>query len=501
MGRCATIWPVIVRKNLVFTLLAGVLATACGGEGLTTSANPPPTPTATSPPFTTAKPNIILVLLDDGEDAMVSNMPRLRAAFIDRGLRFTNAFSNTPLCGPSRANILSGQFSHNTRVIGNVGSEAGYPAWAAGGYDANNIGPWLKAAGYQTGLFGKYQNDYPTSASTLTYIPPGWDDWRVVMSDREASNDLYTLNENGALNEYKSASGGYQADVLSDRLQAFLRRAETSDSQPFFAFLSLGAPHTPTAPAARHLSAYAGATAPRGPSFNEPDLSDKPRWLQDQVALIDSATARDIDDDYRGSLQALLAVEDAIDALFQTLEQLGETSNTYVFFTSDNGLHRGEHRIPRGKNTPYEESIRMPFYVRGPGVPAGRTIEHLAGLVDLVPTFLGLSGTSIPSSVDGMSLTPLFTATPPAVTTWRQEMLIEHPGGAGLPVRMPAYYGVRTQTEMYVEYDNLETEYYDLRTDPQQLDNLVRSAPSATLSRLSARVAALKGCRGSTCRP
>ncbi|MBP9947940.1 MAG: sulfatase [Vicinamibacteria bacterium] len=489
-------------KLRLAALVIGVTSAACGGSGVASPTSPSgATPSATpTPAAATARPNIILVLLDDGEDAMISNMPRIRANFIERGLRFTNAFSNTPLCGPSRANILSGQFAHNTRVIGNVGSDAGYPAWREAGYDTNSVGPWLKAAGYRTGIFGKYQNDYPTGAPSETFVPAGWDDWRAVMSDRVASNDTYTLNENGTLNRYESPSG-YQADILSARFQSFLRASENNDSQPFFAFLSLGAPHTPTAPAARHLSAYAGATAPRGSSFNEADMSDKPRWLQDQTPLIDAETIQGIDEDYRGSLQAMLAVEEAMDAMFQTLDQLGETSNTYVFFTSDNGLHRGEHRLRGGKNTPYEESIRMPFYVRGPGVPVGRTIEHLSGLVDLVPTFLALAGATIPGSVDGMSLAPLLTATPPSTTAWRQEMLIEHPGGAGLPVRIPPYYAVRTATELYAEYDNFENEYYDLRTDPMQLQNLARSASSSTLARLSARVAALKACRGASCRP
>lgn len=486
------------KANLI-ALLIGVVSAGCGGSGLgsPTGVSPLPTPTAT--PATSAKPNIVFVLLDDGEDAMVSNMPRIRANFIDRGLRFTSAFANTPLCGPSRSNILAGSFSHNTGVISNAGGDAGYPAWASRGYDANNIGPWLKAAGYKTGIFGKYQNDYPTSAAE-TFIPPGWDDWRVVMSDREASNDYYTLNENGTLRLYTSNNNGYQADILSERMQSFLRSAESNDSQPFFAFLSLGAPHTPTAPAARHQSAYPGATAPRGPSFNENDISDKPFWLQDQSPFIDGPTIAEIDTDYRGSLQAMMAVEEAMDALFQTLDQLGETSNTYVFFTSDNGLHRGEHRLRGGKNTPYEESIRMPFYVRGPGVPAGRTIDHLAGLVDLAPTFLSLAGASIPSSVDGMSLTPLLTSTPPAASAWRQDILIEHPGGAGLPIRIPPYFGIRTATETYVEYDNGESEYYDLKADPYELSNLARQSASSILSKLSARVALLKACRGASCR-
>ncbi|HQZ18878.1 MAG TPA: sulfatase, partial [Vicinamibacteria bacterium] len=432
-----------LRKTLLAAFTIGFSGAACGGSGPTSPSAPASSPT---PAPVIAKPNIILVLLDDGEEAMTSNMPRIRASFIDKGLRFTNAFANTPLCGPSRSNILAGQFSHNTGVIANAGEGAGYPTWAANGYDTNNIGPWLKAAGYKTGIFGKYQNDYPTSQAE-TFVPPGWDDWRVVMSDRVAYNDYYTLNENGTLTIYKSETGGYQADILSARLQSFIKAAETNDSQPFFALLSLGAPHTPTAPAARHLSAYPGATAPRNASFNEPDISDKPRWFQDQAPLMDSATIAEIDTDYRGSLQALLSVEDATEALFQTLDQLGESSNTYVFFTSDNGLHRGEHRLRGGKNTPFEESIRMPFYVRGPGVPAGRTIDHLAGLVDLVPTFLSLAGATIPASVDGMSLTPLLSSTPQALASWRPEMLIEHPGGAGLPIRIPAWYGVRTQSE------------------------------------------------------
>ncbi|MBX7186004.1 MAG: sulfatase [Vicinamibacteria bacterium] len=498
--RCATIRPVISNRALSCVLLLGLVGASCGGSGL---ASPSPAPTtSTTPAPVVTRPNIVLVLLDDGEEAMTSNMPRIRASFIDKGLRFTNAFANTPLCGPSRSNILSGQFSHNTGVIANTGDGAGYPTWAQNGYDAANIGPWLKAAGYRTGIFGKYQNDYPTKEPpNETYVPPGWDDWRVVMSDRVAYNDYYTLNENGTLTTYSSDTGGYQADILSARLQSFLKAAEANDSQPFFAFLSLGAPHTPTAPAARHLSAYPGATAPRGASFNEPDLSDKPRWLQDQSPLMDSATIAEIDSDYRGSLQAMLSVEDATEALFQTLDQLGESSNTYVFFTSDNGLHRGEHRLRGGKNTAFEESIRMPFYVRGPGVPAGRTIDHLAGLVDLVPTFLSLAGASIPGSVDGMSLTPLLSSTPPALSNWRQEMLVEHPGGAGLPIRIPAWYGLRTQSEIYVEYDNGENEYYDLKTDPLELNNLARQTPSSTLSRLSARLAVLKACRGAACRP
>lgn len=491
-----------MRTLLKAAVVAAIVSVAgCGGSGISTPATTSPsTTTPSATPTPTTKPNIVLILLDDAEEAMTSSMPKIRSALVDRGLRFTNAFANTPLCGPSRSNILTGQFSHNTGVLGNVGSDSGYPAFRSGGYDANNFGPWLKAAGYRTGIFGKYENDYPTGAPSETFVPSGWDDWRVVMSDREASNDDYTMNENGTLRVYRAATGGYQTDVLLDRAQSFLRSAESNDAQPWFVYLSFNAPHTPTTPASRHLSAYPGASAPRGGAFNESDISDKPRWLQDQSPLLSPGIMAGIDEDYRGSLQALLAVDEAVEALYSTLDQLGETSNTYVILTSDNGLHRGEHRLRGGKNTPYEESIRMPFYVRGPNVPAGRTVDHLVGLVDLVPTMLSLAGTSVPSSVDGTSLTPLLSSSPPATSSWRQEMLVEHPGGAGTPIQVPGWYGVRSQTELYVEYNNGEKEYYDLRSDPFQMSNQISSAPSATISRLAARLAALRGCRAASCR-
>jgi arylsulfatase A-like enzyme len=458
---------------------------------------PPATP---GPAANAAKPNIVFVLLDDATEAMPADMPRFKALLIDKGVRFTNAFATTPLCGPSRSNILAGEFTHNTRVLGNSSGDGGYAAWLAGGFDNNNIGPWLKAAGYRTGIFGKYENDYPTGAPE-TFVPPGWDDWRVVMSDRVAYNDEYTLNENGVLQAYTSGNNGYQTDVLSARMQSFIKSAAANRGQPFFAFLAVAAPHTPTAPAARHLSAYPGAQAPRTAAFNEADVSDKPQWFKDQTPLMSGADIAEIDSDYRGCLQALLAVEEAMDALFQTLDQLGLSSNTYVFFSSDNGLHRGEHRLRGGKSTAFEESIKIPLYVRGPGVPEGRIIEHLTGLLDLAPTFLTLAGSPIPASVDGMSLTPLLSTSPPPLSAWRPDLLIEHPGGAGTPILIPPYYGVRTQTEMYVEYDNGENEYYDLRADPLQLDNLARQASPSTIARLSARVAALRRCRGTSCRP
>jgi len=447
-----------------------------------------------------ARPNLIVVLLDDADVEITESMPRLRSLLIDKGVRFTSHVANTPLCGPARAVLLAGKYAHNTKVYYNNGPEGGYTPWRAGGYDDAHLGPWLQSAGYRTGLFGKYINDFPLGRPE-TYVPKGWNDFQAVMSDREARNNRFTLNENGTLKTYDAAQGGYQTDVLGQRLESFIRASKAKDDQPFFAYLSLSSPHVPIEPAARHKDAFPGDAAPRKPSFDEVDISDKPARLREQATPLTKAQHREIDATYRGMRQSLLAVEDAMEALLRTLDETGERANTYIFFTSDNGWFRGEHRIPSEKYAPYEESIRVPLIVIGPGVPAGRTVNHVAGLVDLAPTLLDLAGEPAPiiAAGDGRSLVPLLRAEDPQKVPWRQGILIEHFGG-GAPYRIRAFAGIRSETDVYVEYASGEKEYYDLAKDPYQMENAASALSSATLARLSGRVLALKNCAGAACR-
>lgn len=471
--------------------LSCLCLSACGA-----GAQPKTAPAQASTPL----PNLIVVLLDDADVELTESMPRLRSLLMDKGVRFTSHVANTPLCGPSRALLLSGKYAHNTRVYYNNGPEGGYTPWRAGGYDEANLGPWLQARGYRTGLFGKYMNDFPLGQSE-TFIPKGWDDFRGVMSDREARNNRYTLNENGTLKVYDAATGGYQTDLLGQRLLSFIRDSEKKDDQPFFAYLSLSSPHVPVEPAPRHADSFPGEKAPRKPSYDEADISDKPSRLREQAIPISPAMAREIDVTYRGMRQSMLAVEDAMETLLKTLKETGELSNTYVFFTSDNGWFRGEHRIHSEKYAPYEESIRVPLIVLGPGVTAGRSINRVAGLVDLAPTLLELAGEPAATldTSDGRSLVPLLLAADPNRVPWRDSILIEHFGG-GAPFRIRSYSGVRTETAVYVEYASGEKEYYDLVKDPHQLQNVASSLPLSTLAKLSGTVAAFKNCAGTGCR-
>ena len=204
-------------------------------------------------------------------------------------------------------------------------------------------------------------------------------------------------------------------------------------------------------------------------------------------------TAAEIDEAdrlQRFRLRSLRAVEDMIEAVVQALAETGRLEQTYIVFTSDNGLLMGQHRAVGRKANAYEESIGIPLIVRGPGVPAGRT-DAFALNIDLAPTLLELAGAPVPESLDGRSLVPFLRGTPPA--SWRQDVLVEN-HGAG-----PSY-SLRTPEWMYNHQDTEEFELYDMRTDPYQLKNLYRTADPALVDSLRKRMATLVACRGASCR-
>jgi arylsulfatase A-like enzyme len=279
---------------------------------------------------------------------------------------------------------------------------------------------------------------------------------------------------------------------------------------------------------------FADAQAPRTPNFNEEDVSDKPAHIRNRPRLTAREIAR-VDEEYRKRLRSLQAVDDMIETLVNTLKATGQLDNTYIFFTSDNGFHLGNHRQVTGKIAPYEEEIHVPMIVRGPGVPAGKTVEHLAGNIDFAPTWAELAGAKVPDFVDGRSLVSLWGKIPPSPDAWRQCFLLENgdmdkrtpaatrsaaaaltPTGVleppdadeeeeeldaqGVRLSIPQFRGMRTRDYLYVEYVTGEKELYDLKNDPYQLQNLASKASAALLAQLSARLAELRGCAATTCR-
>jgi len=315
-----------------------------------------------------------------------------------------------------------------------------------------------------------------------------------VLSDRRADNSDYQLNENGTINRYRGGNEqNHQTDVLRDRLIGFIDRAEANDSQPFFAYVGTTSPHAPPEPADRHVGSFAGLEAPRVASFNEDDLSDKPRWLQRAKSLTSGEIA-DLDALYSDRQESLQAVDELVELVLAALDRNGELGNTWLFVTSDNGVFHGQHRLPGGKGVPYEEAISVPLAVRGPGT-GGRSVEQVVANIDLVPTLLELAGAPARSSVDGRSMVPLLRG---SSTSWRAEVLIQG-AGTGEPLRSPAYTGVRSLDNVYVEYEDGDRELYDLKSDPGQLGNIITTADPALVQQRAQRLATLRDCAGASC--
>lgn len=470
------------------------------------------------------RPNIIFILADDMEVTALDFMPLTMELLGDHGAQFTHFYVNNSLCCPSRATILRGQYMHNTQITGNKLPTGGFDKFRDLGLEASTFPVWLQQAGYSTALFGKYLNEYPGS-SEPTYIPPGWTEWVVPAAGNPYRNFNYTFNENGVLVSYGQNPEDYATDVISRKSQDFIARKAAAGT-PFFAFISVFAPHTPSAPAPRHEGMYQTLELPRPPSFDEADISDKSQSFNE----LDNFSEKEIlkmEDLYRKRAESLQAVDELVQAVVKQVEALGQAENTYIIFTADNGYHMGQHRLVQGKNTAFEEDINVPFLIRGPGITPGTIIDALTGNVDLAPTFADMAGVVPPDLVDGRSLLPLLDEN--ASDSWRGGYLIERGGGeaeayyldATVSLRVDpgllepfdvkgkpnytwpfasAYAGLRTATQCYMEFEIGDIEFYDMVNDPYQLENLARDTDPAILEYFHNWLNTLRTCAGEACR-
>jgi len=458
-----------------------------------------------------AQPNIVFILTDDmrKDDLSKTYMPQTTTELVDKGMSFQNAFVSNPLCCPSRATIMRGQYSHNTDVWFNTNvfdpdpnvRDGGWLGYNGNGYELDNVATHLQAVGYSNGLFGKYLNGYIDSTEpTTTKRLPGWEDWFAF---KKLGYYNYDVNDNGIIKHFGTTNSAYSTNVLNSQVQEFIR-AKAPQDNPFFAYVAPYAPHGPATPGPGDRQTFNGLKAPRPLSFNERDVSDKPPWIQ-SLRRFSSDDIANIDQRHENRVESLQAVDDLVADVVRTLGEQGVLSNTFIVFTSDNGFHHGEHRIRQGKARPYEESARVPLVIRGPGVPPSvPPVEQPDELVlntDYFPTFIDLAGAQTPSYVDGRSLLPLLTG--PAPPSWRTAILIEGRKNSADPeIELDRNYNAirestSTSTRKYVEYEGTERELYDLGADPLELTNTYSSAnPDVPpLSDLRARLNALKGCQ------
>ncbi|GAA2802866.1 sulfatase [Saccharopolyspora taberi] len=443
------------------------------------------------------RPNIVVVMTDDQTVEQMQALPAVADLAREGAVSGTN-LAAYPLCCPSRATYLTGQYPHNHGVQGNHEPVGGYYR-----LDGSRTLPvWLRDAGYHTAHIGKYLNEYGTRQPTE--VPPGWTEWYGAVDPSTYRYFDYRLNENGRTVHYGNRPEEYQSDVYTRKAVDFVHRRGTSE-QPFFLSLAYLAPHSgfpsrgrcadSAHPAPRHAGDFRDAVLPRPPSFDEPDVSDKPQSVAGLPRLGPEAVER-ITRDYQCRRESLLAVDEGVRELVGALRETGELDRTLIVFTSDNGFFQGEHRVPKSKFKPYESSVRVPLVLRGPGVPPGTRIEGLTANVDLAPTLLDAAGAEPGHVVDGRSLLPVLAG---RERLDHRAVLLENGPDDGR--RNPQYDAVRTDRYVYVEYATGERELYDLRLDPHQLRSAHADPAHAPVrDALAGALAALRDCSGASCR-
>jgi N-acetylglucosamine-6-sulfatase len=446
------------------------------------------------------RPNILFILADDLRASDLDHMPSVQRLLIEGGVKLTKAWVTRSLCCPSRATILRGQYAHNHKVWVNVEPSGGFWNFLDRGLEGSTIATWLNAAGYDTILLGKYLNRYGLdrdgNRAPTTHVPPGWDRWHAWEGIYGGTDASYKINENGRIVTYRR-SQIHDTDLHARTAEDFIRN--TAGNRPFFMYLAPNAPHDPAYFAPRHANMFSSTPLPRPSSFNEADVSDKPRWVRSRPRL-SSARVSDMTQFYRKRLRALQSLDEMVERLVNALSATRQLSDTYVVLTSDNGIYLGEHRLT-AKGAAYNASPRVPLLIRGPGVPRGVTRPQMALNNDLAPTFASWAGVTPPRFVDGRSLAPLLRSSPP--TSWRTAFLVEHrrtPEEFAYVRAIPNYSALRTARYNYVEYGTGERELYDLNADPTELTSIHASAPQALISNLKSRLEALKTCAGTSCK-
>lgn len=425
-------------------------------------------------------PNILIILTDDqAARGTMGVMPHVRGWFGEGGRTYPNAFATTPLCCPSRTTILTGQYAHNHGILDNAAS--GRTVFDP---DATVL-RYLQEAGYRTALFGKLFNFWRVEDD-----PPNLDRWAIISPTRTSNGYLGgTWNVQGDVRTVDR----YSTDFIADLGARFIRSGEAADDRPWFLELSTYAPHLKAVPPRRYEQAPVGPFHAT-PAATESDRSDKPDFIQAMHAGEHGlATARE------RQLRTLMAVDDLVQQITQTLEDTGETRETLAFFLSDNGFLLGDHGI-RGKGYPYDRDVRLPFLVRWPARIDADTVDaRLVATVDIAPTILDAAGlaTDPERPMDGRSLLD---------ASWtRDRILLESwPWNGSSAVAWASSWGLGYEyTEYYAEDGSIAfREYYDLKADPWQLVNLLHDGSARNdpdLTPLHTQLSVDRSCVGDGC--
>jgi len=503
------------------------------------------------------RPNVVLIQTDDQTAATLNatyvnkrgQKKRVMANTLDlignRGVEFSNYYVSIPVCSPSRATLLSGQYAHTSGLPRNGGKLGGAKGLSRSPIFRENLAVALQRRGYHTAHFGRFTNNYGKKGGyKKKAVPPGWDTWATDWNRGDVRRFYgYSLNVNGRIKgpygskrfgkyRFKDPVGcpsskgiecNYHTDVIS---KMAIREVKKAKRGPLYIQVDYQAPHDGPAgtrdsePARRHIGTAKRTPLPQPPGFNERNISDKPRVLRRGNRKLSDREVNGIEGRYRRQLESLRSVDEGVGRIVRMLRRTNRLSNTYVFLVSDNGYFLGEHRFGKSKFLAHEPSSNVPLIVRGPGVPTNRTSRAIVGNVDLAPTIADLAGAKLRLEPDGRSF--LRNLKRPGLTGNRSVMLESYmlpseplnrhlrqsgktadSGGATVSGTVPFvnYSALRAGRYKYIKYQGGGRELYDLKEDPFELSNKVANPRYArVVDAIGEELSERRFCAGIECR-
>ena len=517
-----------------FLLLKLCLAAAVGGTVATSLAQKAP-------------PNIVFIYTDDQDVELGSleAIPKIRANVFEGGATFEKFFVTTPICCASRSSLLTGRYQHN------INGESNWCGNFSQAYQNKTFSLLLQEKGYATGMFGKFTNDLANYCGKNAHVPLGYDKWFHTCRLNIYYNNSFC--EDGKMVQFGDSPNDYMTSLIGNRTIDFIaeRKGQNKD-QPLFLYIAPHAPHVPATPAPWYVDhEFKVDKAPRTPNWN---ASGKGKhWLLDQQPPLTNYLAKMSDRLFVDRWRSLLSVDDIFDAVYKKFEELGELDNTYFMYSSDHGYNLGQFRLPSGKFHAFENDLRVPFAISGPGIGPGTKVQRTIGLnLDISSTILDLAQVSREKKLgwqaksDGMSLKPFlnidgatsshgssdkptprhrFIAEYWGVnpTMWvrrgpcsgwvtscpdnvNEERIEDCPSNTFTSLRVinethNLYFTKfsNRQTDPYFKSPNF-TEAYDMLEDPYQMSNIFGSMRKNERDALTAELYSLNSCVGDGCR-